>query len=164
MVNEIPSDAKATPTLKESQSQLDKKTASNLKTAQNQTVSPPTQSAAGTTLVSFDGTKDTSVYSYQNVPTNVLAQKLEIFFNGKKYKLEEGTIEKGVYGIGNPILRIILGAFIKRYKFNFSITESSGKTTLEFSKGMTGAMGGVIGYSQMNNEFQRLTEEIKILI
>ncbi len=164
MVNEIPSDAKTTPTLKESQSQLDKKTESNLTAAKKQAASPPTPSGAGTTLISFDGTKESSIYIYQNVPTNVLAQKLEAFFINKKYKLEEGTIEKGVYGIGNPILRIILGAFVKRYKFNFSITDSAGKATLSFSKGMSGAMGGVIGYSKMNNEFQRLTEEIKILI
>ena len=164
MVNEIPSDAKATPTLKESQRKLDKQTASNLKAAQNQSTSPPTPSTTGTILVSFDGTKDTSVYIYQNVPTNVLAKKLEVFFIDKKYKLEEGTIEEGVYGIGNPILRILLGAFVKRYKFKFSITEANGRTTLEFSKGITGPMGGVIGYSQMNNEFQRLTEEIKLLI
>lgn len=164
MVNENPGNINPTPTLKESQSQLDKTTESNLTAAKKQAASPPTPSGAGTTLISFDGTKDTSVYIYQKVPTNVLAKKLEAFFIEKKYKLEDGTIESGVYGIGNPILRIILGAFVKRYKFNFSITDSAGKATLSFSKGMSGAMGGVIGYSKMNNEFQRLTEELKLLI
>jgi hypothetical protein len=87
------------------------------------------------------------------------ASKLKEFFSSEGYKLESGEDTSGTYGKGNDILQFLLGAFVKRFKFPFEISEKSGKTTLVIKNG-TGSkvIGGAIGIARHNKEFKRVVE------
>lgn len=91
-----------------------------------------------------------------------IAGMVHQFFTGEKYKLELGETSNGFYGYGNDTLRILFGAFVKRFRFQTKIeTAATGEIILRISKGMSGAMGGAIGYSQMNKETVRITAALK---
>jgi len=114
-------------------------------------------------LVSFEEDKDSATYLFENTDIMGLANEVGLLFTSGGYKLEEGTTENGVYGRGNPVLRILFGAFAPRYKFNFSIIPESDKVLLRINKGMTGASGGLIGHGKMKKEFARIVEKMKTI-
>ena len=98
-------------------------------------------------------------YCFQQVDPNVLAQDVSVFFNQLQYKFEGGTPMRSTWGQGDDTMRVLFGAFVKRYQFSVAIDPQPGTpyVWLRLSKAITGAMGGVIGYSQMNTEFQRVS-------
>lgn len=86
-----------------------------------------------------------------------VAQTIHGFFVAQKYKIEEGQQGNATYGIGSNLLRILFGAFAKRYKFHVSATDDGqGNVVVTASKAMSGAMGGVIGHSKMKKETTRI--------
>lgn len=87
------------------------------------------------------------------------AKKMEKFFVSEGYKLEEGTIEKGAYGTGSTVMRILLGAFAKRFKFWVEVNNSGKNSIVKITKdGAAKISGGAIGYKKQENEFKRLKE------
>jgi hypothetical protein len=97
------------------------------------------------------------ILTCNNVSKEVLAQKVADFFSSEGYKLEGGLPSSGVYGKGSTFWRILFGAFVKRYKFAVQIeSKADGQMQLLLTKEMSGISGGIWGYSQMNNEHQRL--------
>ena len=89
------------------------------------------------------------------------AAAVEEFFLAEKYRLESGTKNDAIYGIGNDFLRILLGAFAKRYKFKVKVVQAGDGSTVFIDKGMSGAMGGAIGYSKMKKELARVREGLE---
>jgi hypothetical protein len=115
-------------------------------------------------IVSFDMTKEGANCVFEKTTASQLGMELDNFLKGEKYKLEKGTAEDGIYGRGNAVLRILLGAFIPRYKFNIKIVDNPDrKTQLQFLKGMSGASGGMIGASKMKKETTRLLEKLRTM-
>jgi len=90
------------------------------------------------------------------------SQMVADYFLSEKYRLESGTATDGYYGIGNNILRMLLGALIKRCRFHVQIQPGLGGTVITVEKGMSGAMGGVIGYAQMTKELERVRTGLKL--
>lgn len=114
-------------------------------------------------LASFEEDKNGATYSFENTDIMSLANEIGLLFTEDGYKLEEGTPENGVYGKGSAFLRILFGAFAKRYKFKIAITPESEKVILRLDRRMTGASGGLIGHSKMKTEFARIVERMKTL-
>ncbi len=83
-------------------------------------------------------------------------EAVEQFFLSEKYRLEDGTPADGTYGIGNNLLRILFGAFVKRYKFKVNVVPSGNGCLVYVEKGMSGVMGGAIGYAKMKKELARI--------
>jgi hypothetical protein len=110
---------------------------------------------------SLDRNGDVATYMYNNVDLNEFPKRLEKFFHSEGYKLESGTNEKGVYGTGSHMMRILFGAFVKRYTFQFKLAGENGTVRLEFASNMTGVSGGVIGYNKMKKELERLINKIQ---
>ena len=117
------------------------------------------------TLVAYDFTDDNTTYKLDGGDVQSVAMAVQTFFSHRKYKLEEGTLSDGVYGTGNKVLRVLLGAFVKRYKFSVQVflNDQTGDLHLVFGKAMSGAMGGVIGYRKMTKEYGRLAEDMKTI-
>lgn len=111
--------------------------------------------------VSTDRDGEKTTFMYENVDLNEIPKRLHAFFVKEGYKLESGNMEKGVYGIGNNVMRILFGAFVKRYTFQFKFSGTGTTCRLEFATNMTGVSGGVIGYNKMKDENLRLVEKIK---
>lgn len=115
-------------------------------------------------LYSSDFGEDNATYLFSELQPEELGQTLNKYFLNQGYRLEEGTLQRGCYGIGNAVLRILFGAFVKRYKFGFTISRDvDNMIRLDFRKAMSGALGGVIGYQKMSNEYKRITKDLKNL-
>lgn len=95
---------------------------------------------------------DHFVHLYDNVDDNLLAEKVNELFIAQGYSLTEGQVGNAVYERGNRFLRILLGAFIKYFKFSVSV--SLGKVTVK--KQTSGMSGGLIGMNQVKNEVKRI--------
>lgn len=108
-------------------------------------------------------TKTSTVFLFEGTNTNELSGIINNTFLNQGYKIEEGSPENAIYGIGSKVMRILFGAFVKRYTFNIIVKEDSGLTKVEFAKAMTGISGGAIGMVKLNKEFKRLTELIMAL-
>ena len=86
------------------------------------------------------------------------------FFAAEGYRLESGTTADGIYGIGSNLMRILFGAFVKRYSFKLLIKEHESGSSVVVDKGMSGAMGGAIGYSKMKKELSRIRAGVKNIL
>lgn len=84
------------------------------------------------------------------------SQMVADYFLSEKYRLESGTATDGYYGIGSNLLRMLLGGLIKRCRFHVTVQPGAMGTVVTVEKGMSGAMGGVIGYAQMKKELERI--------
>jgi len=85
-------------------------------------------------------------------------------FTANGYRLEEGTKENGVYGIGKAGMTFLVGGLSKRMKFSISIVPASETdSAINFDKAMTGASGGIIGMSKIDGEFRRLCDNLAVM-
>jgi hypothetical protein len=105
------------------------------------------------------------IFTYQNTTKEELADAVDAFFIRQQgYRLEGGVKGSAIYGKGSTFLRILLGAFVKRYKFSIQIKNTDdGKVSLQLNKEMSGISGGLWGWSQMNKEHIRVAEALKKL-
>lgn len=84
------------------------------------------------------------------------------FFEDEGYRLEKGDLGDGRYGKGNPILRLILGAFYPRYAFNVVVDEDSQqRVTITVERAESGYAGGLIGRNQVIKEEKRIVEALE---
>ena len=108
-----------------------------------------------------DITKDRAIYIFENTNADQLADKLQQFLLKDGYKLESGTPKKGVYGKGSKTMRILFGAFVKRFTWGVTVADKDGQTVLKFNKDEKGYWGGAIGVSQVKTEYGRITAVLK---
>jgi hypothetical protein len=115
-------------------------------------------------LVSFETPESgTARYRFKGTDSATLAAAVAAYLTQRGYKLEEGTPVYGAYGCGSSALRFLLGAFAKRFKFRVAISSLKEITTLDFSKAMSGTMGGAWGHVKMTKEYEKIREELKSL-
>ena len=101
-------------------------------------------------------TKERAIFSFENTSEDAVASKINSLFLKDGYSLEEGSQLKVKYGKGSKIMRILLGAFVKRFAFEVSVTSEGGVTKATLYKETKGYAGGAIGVNQVKNEFKRL--------
>jgi len=102
--------------------------------------------------------KNRAVFTFERVSAAELAKNVNDIFIEKSYKLEQGSTEGGKYGKGNQVLRILFGAFAKRFCWETKIESNSTHTRFIFTKDAKGYAGGIIGVNQVNNEYKRMTD------
>lgn len=112
-------------------------------------------------LSNYQETEQGAVLYFIDSSSNEIAEKVKNMFISEGYKLESGTLKNAIYGIGNATLRILFGAFVKRYKFNIDISDRNELVCVEFKKGMSGLSGGLIGMSKLKNETSRVIERLR---
>jgi hypothetical protein len=115
------------------------------------------------TLKSYEKTNAGANYLFET-DVKTLSNNIEEFFKAEGYSLGEGTPEKGGYFKGSLGMRLAFGGLANRYKFNVDITDRGGMACLVLSRGMSGASGGIIGYSKMENEINRIREKISTVM
>ena len=105
-------------------------------------------------------TKNDATFFFTDITEEELGVKLQKYLLKKGYKLEAGTTTNGTYGKGSQVLRVLFGAFAKRFSWLINIKSGIHGTNLVFSKNEKGYMGGVIGVNQVKNEFQRIVNAL----
>lgn len=101
-------------------------------------------------------TKNEAIYTFTKLSREELTQKFENFIQKRGYKLEVGVPGNGIYGKGSKVMRVLFGAFVKRFAWKVVIEDMGGSTQLTFFKEAKGYVGGVIGVNQVNNEFKAI--------
>lgn len=101
-------------------------------------------------------TKERAIFSFTGTTEAEIASKINALFLKDGYKLEEGTELKGKYGKGSQIMRILFGAFVKRFAWEVTVTTEGGIVKATLYKETKGYAGGAIGVNQVKNEFKRL--------
>ena len=89
------------------------------------------------------------------------ASAVEQFFLVEGYRLEDGNPQDAIYGIGSNVLRILFGAFVKRFRFKVKVVAEGSGCRVFVEKGMSGAMGGAIGYAKMKKELARVRDGVR---
>lgn len=107
-------------------------------------------------------TKTKGTFKFLKMNVDEVADRFAVFMDKKGYKLEFGTKKDGRYGKGNQILRLLFGAFVKRFAWQVNISDEFGVTQLTFYKEAKGYAGGIIGVSQVNNEFNSIINSLKV--
>jgi hypothetical protein len=100
-------------------------------------------------------------FAFQGVYLMAVATALEAFFTSQGYRLEAGTKKEGTYGTGSDLMRLLLGGFAKRYKFDFTLELREPSVLLTVKKGMSGVMGGALGYARMKKEMTRIFDGLQ---
>jgi len=109
-------------------------------------------------LMNFGQQGDKMIYVFDQCAPEQVANAVGHFMLREGYRLEQGNPMNATYGIGNKTMRILFGAFVKRYAFQVYVMPNNSGVTLEFSKGMSGFSGGVIGIAKLNTEFNRISK------
>ena len=112
-------------------------------------------------LVSFQPEKKGGTFCFQGTNAAALASEVSAFFTRQGYKLEVGAPANGIYGTGSDLMRMLLGGFVARYKFQITIEPQDTHVWLKIDKAMSGAMGGLLGVSKMNKEVTRIMEALQ---
>ena len=105
--------------------------------------------------------KNKAIYVFKSTNKEDLGKKVNDYFKEQGYTLEAGVNTNGTYGKGSKVLRVLLGAFVKRFEWQVSISDINNSTGLTFTKNAKGYAGGLIGVNQVKNEYSRLTETLK---
>lgn len=105
--------------------------------------------------------KHRASYFFTGIDKETLATKVEEFLLGKGYKLETGNKFAGQYGKGNKLMRVLFGAFVKRFCWGIQIDEVGDRVKLRLAKDEKGYVGGVIGANQVKNEYASITTSLK---
>lgn len=113
-------------------------------------------------IIDFQADKNGAYVTLQNTNAENVTNAMNNYFGQQGYKLEQGAPGNGVYGKGNPTLRIVLGAFHKRFCYNVNVMQNqNGTVQMNLTKADKGRWGGVIGVNQVANETDRHKEALR---
>lgn len=104
---------------------------------------------------------DAAIYEFANTNPEELGTRVQDFLIGQGYKLEQGNATSAVYGKGSKTMRVLFGAFVKRFTWGVKIASDGDVTKLKFSKDEKGYWGGVIGVNQVKNEYKKITSALE---
>lgn len=94
---------------------------------------------------------------YSGLDAATFAKGMQQLMEKEGYKLSPDKPGALTYEKGNRVMRILLGAFVKYFKFNIIInTNADGTLVVNLMKQTSGISGGLIGMNQVKNEMIRL--------
>ena len=106
-------------------------------------------------------TNERAEFPFPTIGKDDLAGKIQNYLLKDGYKLESGSATNGVYGKGSKAMRVLFGAFVKRFTWSLSISGDENSSKLVFKKDEKGYWGGAIGVSQVKTEWSRITNALK---
>ncbi|MBI3510048.1 MAG: hypothetical protein HY064_05255 [Bacteroidetes bacterium] len=118
---------------------------------------------ANHTLVNFQEANGKHYFTYGTTTPEKVAQSFSAYMAAHGYRLEKGDVYRGTYGVGNQVMRVLFGAFVKRYTFDFALQPSGENVVIEWSKAGSGWTGGVIGIAKTNSEFTKHSTNLRQL-
>jgi hypothetical protein len=96
---------------------------------------------------------------FSGADLNSLSANIDFTMLKEGYRLIDGQKAFGEYERGNRTLRVLLGAFVKYFKFSVKLNQlNEHEFELLFVSTSTGISGGLIGMGQVKSELQRLAK------
>ncbi len=106
--------------------------------------------------------KDMISFNFKTISKQDLYKKVEEILLNRNYKKIKNTNGNSTYESGNRITRILLGAFVKYFKFHVIINDIDDDTQeLRIVRATSGMSGGLIGMNQVTKEMTLLAMEFK---
>lgn len=106
--------------------------------------------------------KNSLVLIYEGTNETDVGASLDELFKVSGYTLKSGAASFGSYEKGNRTMRILLGAFVKYYKFQTEIgMNDNEQVRVTITKATSGMSGGAIGVGQVKTEFERIAKALK---
>jgi len=94
---------------------------------------------------------------YKNVTIEDMTKKITFIMEQQGYKILDQGIGNLIMEKGSRIQRLLLGAFIKYYKFSVTMTPTQeNDLTVNIFQQSSGMSGGLIGMKQVKTELARL--------
>lgn len=107
-------------------------------------------------------TKQEVIHVYSGTTKEELSQLLHEKLLEAGYQMKEGDLGNGTYSRGNRVMRILFGAFVKYFIFQFAVyAAENNEVKVRVIKGTSGMAGGLIGVSQVKKEFARLADMLQ---
>ena len=104
----------------------------------------------------------TILHVYQGIAAEQLGIEVAKVLASRGYELKEGNPQDGVFERGNRVIRILLGAFHKYFKFGVRVEQGNdGILKVRVHKLTSGFSGGLIGVNQVKNELKGLAEALQ---
>jgi tetrahydromethanopterin S-methyltransferase subunit F len=104
-------------------------------------------------MVGSKTTKESETRVFSGATVEAVADKVALFMAARGYRLESGTKMQGVYGTGSAAAHAMLGAMVKRQKYNITVVQDGENVALVVAKGMTGMSGGLLSARRVKKEF-----------
>lgn len=108
-----------------------------------------------------DFAKDRIVYNMTGCTKEELDNKLNLFFTTQGYKVKKASSESTTYEMGNRVLRLIFGPFVKYHKQTVTIKKEGSHFSVMLRRDSSGMSGGIIGMNQVKKEFTRLGDAFR---
>lgn len=105
-------------------------------------------------------TKERAEFPFPSIGKEALAGKIQKYLEKDGYKIESGSPTRAVYGKGNKTMRILFGAFVKRFTWGVQVLGDEKQSKLVFTKDEKGYWGGAIGVSQVKTEWNRIISSL----
>lgn len=106
----------------------------------------------------------TVLHVYSGINATDLGMAVSQMLTSSGYSIKEGKPGDAVYEKGNRILRLLLGAFVKYFKFGVRVEEGGdGTLKVRVHKLTSGMSGGLIGIGQVKSELKRLADILQAI-
>lgn len=96
-----------------------------------------------------------------NTNAEAVSGQVNQLLTQRGYRIEAGAPNNGIYGKGNKTMRILFGAFVKRYAFDVRVKDEAGGTLLHFVKNEKRMVGGAIGMNQVTKESNQIRDQLR---
>ncbi|MBS1634402.1 MAG: hypothetical protein JST26_00675 [Bacteroidetes bacterium] len=107
---------------------------------------------------------NTIIHHYSATSRQELIDQVDSYFKALGYKQENGVPGNASYSKGNRVMRILLGAFVKYFKVDVSVSDNmDGIYKVGVKSGTSGMSGGLIGMNQVKNEMNRIGQDLQRL-
>lgn len=111
------------------------------------------------TVVDF--AKDRIVYNMAGCTREKLDNKMNLFFTTQGYKVKKASSDSTTYEIGNRVLSLLLGAFIKYHKQTITIKNEGSLFSVMLHRDSSGISGGIIGMNQVKKKITRIGDTFR---
>jgi len=108
--------------------------------------------------------KDMISFGYSSISKEELVKQATTILTQRNYKKVSEANGNYTFESGNRTMRILLGAFIKYFKFHLQVHKvADGMLEIKIIRATSGMSGGVIGMNQVTKEMTEIAMALKKL-
>lgn len=111
----------------------------------------------------INDTKEGFTLTFSDTTPEALQNNVAEYMKSIGYQIKQETGNSVTYERGSFIVRVLLGAFYKYFKWEVKTYENNGEIRCALSRKVSGMWGGVIGINQNNKEIARIKTALQLI-